>query len=215
MAADNPNATTPGATPEITVPRRKYPHAPQPTPPEAGNVALKGLISATEPATPGAPVEEDSRVRAARRATELREHLGGLDEGTDDFYIDPRIIPPGWGYEWKRHTTLGAEDPAYQVQIARAGWEAVPAYRHPEMMPEGWPGATILRKGQILMERPQEIVDESRAIELRKARSQVRQKEIQLRGSPAGDNSPFDPTNKGNPLVNIKRSYEPMPIPKE
>lgn len=193
--------------------RRKYPHAPQPTPPETTG-QLPDLESPT-----GIPLanrsEEDSRTRASRRATELRDHLGGLDDGVDDFYVNPRIIPSGWSYEWKRHTTLGAEDPAYQVQIARAGWEPVPATRHPEMMPTGYAGMTILRKGQMLMERPQEIVDEAKSIELRKARSQVRQKEQQLYGSPAGDNSPFDATNKGNSMVNIKKSYEPMTIPKE
>lgn len=208
--ANEPNTTAPD---DPNVPRRKYPHAPQPVPPE---IPAQAAQQAESPS--GIPLtsrEEDPRTRAARRAAELREHLGGLDDGTDDFYVDPRIIPPGWTYEWKRHTTLGAEDPAYQVQIARAGWEAVPVHRHPEMMPSNYQGMTILRKGQILMERPQEIVDEARSIELRKARSQVRQKEQQLRGSPAGDNSPFDPTNKGNSLVNIKKSYEPMPIPKE
>jgi hypothetical protein len=204
-------ATDPNEPPALDVPRRKYPHAPQPA-----GVAPPGANAAAE--QPGAiPTtrEEDPRSRAARRALELREHLGGLDEGTDDFFIDKRIIPEGWAYEWKRHTTLGAEDPAYQVQIARAGWEAVPASRHPEMMPQKWPGATILRKGMMLMERPLEIVEEAKAIELRKARGQVRQKEQQLYGAPAGANSPFDPTNKGNSMVNIKKSYEPMPIPKE
>jgi hypothetical protein len=67
----------------------------------------------------------------------------------------------------------------------------------------------------ILMERPKEIVDEAKAIELRKARGQVRQKEIQLNGAPAGGNSPFAADNKGNSMVNIRKSYEPMPIPKE
>jgi hypothetical protein len=48
--------------------------------------------------------EEDPRERARRRAEEIREHLGGLDEGTDEFYIPPSIVPDGWTYEWKRHT---------------------------------------------------------------------------------------------------------------
>ena len=210
MATDDPN---PQAISDVSVPRRKYPHAPQPTPPE---LPPQGAPHAESPT--GIPLttrEEDPRTRAARRAAELRDHLGSMDGGEDDFYIDPRIIPPGWTYEWKRYTTLGAQDPAYEVQIARAGWEAVPAPRHPEMMPKGYEGMTILRKGEILMERPTEIVEEARSIELRKARAQVRQKEMQLRGAPAGDNSPFDPTNKGNSLVNIKKSFEPMQIPKD
>ena len=101
-----------------------------------------------------------------------------------------------------------------QVTLAQRGWDAVPAYRHPEMMPTGYKGATIDREGQRLMERPLEITNESKARELRKARSQVQQKEAQIKGAPAGDNSPFDTTNKGAPLNNIRRSYEAMPIPK-
>ena len=199
-------------TPAIEVPRRKYPNAPQPTPP----TGLASQQRQTESPS-GIPLtardEDDPRVRAAKRAAELRDHGGG--EGEDDFFIPPEIIPDGWCYEWKRHTALGAEDPAYQVQIARAGWDAVPVKRHPEMMPMDYKGMTILRKGMVLMERPQETVDEAKNRELRKARSQVRQKEQQLYGAPAGENSPFDPTNKGNPMVKISKSYEPMPIPKE
>jgi len=156
--------------------------------------------------------EEDPRTRAARRTAELKDHLGSMDEGTDEFFIDAREIPDGWTYEWKRRLLLGAEDPAYQVALARAGWEPVPAYRHPNMMPTGYKGATIERKGAILMERPKEINDEARAIELRRARAQVRQKEEQLNSAPQGQ---FGRDNKGNPLVNVKRSYEALPIPKD
>ena len=158
---------------------------------------------------------EDSRTRAARRAAELRDHLGTLDDGVDEFFIDPRMIPDDWSYEWKRKETLGKADPAYEVSLRLKGWEAVPATRHPEMMPEHFDGGAIERKGMILMERPKEITDEVRQNELRKARNQVRQKEAQLNGAPAGDNSPFDRTNKGSPLVNIRKSYEPMPVPEK
>lgn len=197
-------ATDPNETAAAEVPRRKYPHAPQP---ESAAADLSPEAQARR--------DNDPRERARKRAIELRKHRGGMDEGEDDFFLDRRIIPDGWEYEWKRHTTLGAEDPSYQVQIARAGWEAVPASRHPEMMPKDYPGSTILRKGMVLMERPKEIVDEAKAIELRKARGQVRQKEIQLHGTPAGGNSPFAPDNKGNHMVNLHKTYEPMPIPKE
>ena len=91
--------------------------------------------------------DNDSKTRAAQRAKELREHLGDLDDGTDDFYVDPQSIPEGWTYEWKRHSTYGQEDPAYQVQLARSGWTPVPVDRHPEMMPVGTSDKLILRKG--------------------------------------------------------------------
>jgi len=155
--------------------------------------------------------EEDPRTRAARRAQELRDHRGTLDDGTDDFYVDSAAVPQGWDYEWKRKTVMGAEDPAYQVALMRAGWEAVPATRHPEMMPDRGNYATIERKGMILMERPKEITDEMRSLELRKARQQVRQKEQQLNSAPEGqfgrDHAQVRPK--------ISKSYEAIPIPEK
>lgn len=155
--------------------------------------------------------DDDPRARAAKRAAELRQHLGELDDGTDDFYVDPDSIPDGWTYEWKRHSTYGQEDPAYQVQLARDGWTPVPASRHPEMMPYNTTEQTILRKGLMLMECPTEIVQERKAIELRKARDQVRHKEQQIAGTPDGtmtrDHARVKPS--------IKKSFEAMPIPEE
>ena len=188
---------------DLTVPRRKIPHAPLPngTP----------TVATDQPAETPRPVsyaEEDPRTRAARRAAELREHLGSMDQGTDEFYIDPRIIPDGWSYEWKRHTTLGMQDPSYQVSIAQRGWEAVPASRHPELMPDNYAGGTIERKGMLLMERPLEITKEVQELEKRKAREQVGNKEAQLAGQPAGPNSPFEARSK------VGRSYETIAVPK-
>lgn len=169
---------------------------------------------------PGAPDSaatgldpEDPRARAAARAAELREHLGdNLGEGTDEFYIDPAIIPDGWSYEWKRETVLGQPDPSYQVSLAHRGWEPVPASRHPELVPPGWTGAHIPRKGCLLMERPLEITDAVRQQDNRRAREQVRQKEAQLGGAPPGT---FERDNKGNPMASIKKGYEAIPIPEK
>lgn len=167
----------------------------------------------TMPAPAEQPDSNDPRARAAARAAQLREHLGeGLGEGTDEFYIDPDIIPDGWSYEWKRETVLGQPDPSYQVALAQRGWEPVPASRHPHLVPPGWTGVHILRKGCILMERPKEITDEVRAQDNRRAREQVRQKEAQLGAAPPGT---FERDNKGNPLATIKKSYEAIPIPEK
>jgi hypothetical protein len=152
--------------------------------------------------------EEDSHAAAARRAAEIRGHLGGdMDEGTDVFQAPPP--PPGWSYEWKTETVLGQEDPAYQVQLARMGWEPVPAQRHPEMMPTNSKDVNIRRKGQVLMMRPQVITDEARSIERRRARDQVRVKEQQLGQAPEGQ------FGRNHPSVqpNIKRGYSPVDIP--
>jgi hypothetical protein len=153
--------------------------------------------------------ERDPRAEAERRAAEIFGHVGSLDEGTDDFYVNPAKIPDGWVYEWKRRTVYGQEDPAYQVQLARTGWTAVPASRHPEMMPATGGYQTIERKGQVLMERPKIVTDHVIDINRRAARDQVRVKEKQLSSAPDGqfgrDHAQVQPK--------INKGYEPMPIP--
>ena len=160
---------------------------------------------------PEVTTEESPRERAARRTAELKGHAADLnDDGTDEYYIEIGIIPEGWSYEWKARTILGAEDPAHQVALARKGWESVPASRHPELMPVGYKGAEITRKGMVLMERPLELTREAEATALRRARSQMRDKEAQLTQAKGGE---FDRTNKGDQLVKINKKYEAMPIP--
>ena len=189
-------------------PRRSGPHAPLPT----AIAASAGVEQPTPPIVKsGATASDDPRARAARRAAELREH-GVLNEGVDKFYIDPKIIPDGWSYEYKAFTVLGKEDPSYQVALRQSGWEPVPASRHPELMPIGYEGNTILREGQMLMERPLEITNERKQQDKVNAREQVRAKEEQLGAAPAGQ---FDRNNKGEKMTTIKRSYEPIPIPAE
>jgi hypothetical protein len=153
---------------------------------------------------------EDARARAEARATEIRENRGTLDDGIDEFFVDPKSIPDGWSYEWKRHTLLGKEDPAYQVQLAHSGWEPVPADRHPEMMPIG-NYATIERKGMVLMERPLSLTKEAKDIELRRARNQVRAKEQQLAQTPDGTMT----RQHDNVRPSVKKSFEPVPIPED
>lgn len=155
--------------------------------------------------------EEDPRAAAARRAAELREHLGDVVEATDDFYVPPDEIPDGWTYEWKRHSTHNQEDPVYYTQLRRNGWEPVPAYRHPSMMPSTDLNGNILRKGMILMQCPTEIIEERHQAGLRKARLQVRAKEQQLAGTPEGTLT----RDHAQARPQIKKSYEAMPIPEK
>lgn len=173
---------------------------------KTGGVSAETEVIRGEMRAPAAR-EEDPRARAAKRAAEIRGHrtAQSLDE-TDRFKVNADEIPPGWTYEWKRKTVYGKEDPAYEVELARGGWEPVPASRHPSMMPKG-KFETIERDGMILMERPKELSDDARAAELRRARLQVRSKEAQLNASPDGTFERDRPT--------VKKSYEAMPIPKE
>ena len=153
--------------------------------------------------------ERDPRAEAERRAAEIMGHIGNLDEGTDDFYVDKTKIPDGWSYEWKRKTVYGQEDPAYMVQLGRTGWTEVPASRHPEMMPKAGGFVTIERQGQILMERPQMITDQVTDINHNRARNQVRVKEQQLNSAPDGQFG----RDHAQAKAKINKSYEPVPIP--
>jgi hypothetical protein len=166
--------------------------------------------SITRPALRAALREDDDpRARAAKRAAEIKGTGFVMDEGVDEFRAPPP--PEGWNYEWKRKTVIGQEDPAYQVDLARRGWEPVPASRHPDMMPSTGGYDSIERKGMILMERPKEITDEAREIERRKAISQVRAKEAQLSEAPQGQFERDDPRVRPN----IKKSFEPVEIPED
>ena len=154
--------------------------------------------------------DEDPRASAAKRAAEIRGHLGSMDDGTDEFVAPPP--PDGWTYEWKRKTILGQEDPAHQVHLARTGWEPVETARHPEMMPGNGNHPVIERKGMILMQRPSVITEEVRQIELGRARDQVRVKEQQLSGAPEGGLGHRD---LAQVRPRIGKSYEAMPVPKD
>ena len=153
--------------------------------------------------------EEDPRIAAARRAKEIMGHVDDVAPGVDEFRA-PRA-PDGWTYEWKRHTILNQEDPAYRSQLERTGWEPVPAGRHKDMMAAGYKGGTIERKGMILMQRPQEITDHFRNLDRRAAKDQVRIKEGQLNSAPQGQ---FERDHE-QARAKINKSFEPMPIPKD
>jgi hypothetical protein len=156
--------------------------------------------------------DDDPRAAAAKRAAELRSHLGELDEGTDQLYVDPNTIPEGWTYNWKRFSTYEWEDTGNQLKVKREGWSPVPASRHPEMMPHNTSSTSIImRDGLVLMECPTEIIKEREMINLRRARDQVRYKESQLSGTPDGTMT----RDHAKVRPQIKKSYEAMPIPEE
>lgn len=151
--------------------------------------------------------------RAKQRAAEIRGHLGDLDEGTDEFYIPPDIIPDGWTYEWKRYSTYNQIDSSHIRELERKGWAFVPASRpkHGALMAIGDNGNIILRKGLALMERPTEIVEEARMIERRRAMDQVRSKEQQLAGTPDGTLTRDHPQARPQ----IKKGWDAIPIPEK
>ena len=167
-------------------------------------------VAATPEAAPSRPAmrPDDSRADAAKRAAEILGNFDGSEMSNDDFAAP--VAPDGWSYEWKVKTVLNQEDPARMMGYLRTGWENVPASRHPEMMPVGYKGDTIERKGQILMQRPKEITDRFKERDRHAARAQVRTKEEQLSAAPQGQ---FERKNKDAGLARVSKGYEPMPVP--
>jgi len=155
-----------------------------------------------------APVTRGLR-EAAIRAEELRNKMRGEQFDSqvyDEFYIDPRIIPEGWDYNWKRESIAGQIDDDHLIEMRMAGWEPVDSKRHPEMMPIGYTGP-IRKKGMILMERPLEITRMAQEREVSTAREVVAAKEKALGMAPAGT---FE---RDRSKTGVRKSYQPMNIP--
>lgn len=154
--------------------------------------------------------EESSRDRAAKRAAEIMGHLPDENEASDAYNVS-ELQPDGFTYQWKVRTVLGQELPQRQLEQAKTGWEAVPANRHPELMPHGWTGSAIEREGLILMERPTVIEDEMKRRERKEARDLVKGNNEKLSGVPDGQFARVD--GEGRPNVKLKQQYAPVDIP--
>lgn len=165
---------------------------------------------APRPRKKGGMTAEESRELAKKRAAEILEHDIG-DEDDDKYYIPPHYQPDGWKYLWRRTSVYGKEDPQYQVKLAQTGWTAVPADRHPDMMPStGGPYETIDRDGMRLMEIPTEVYNLLAAKEHRKAIEQVRVKTAQLNQAPPGT---FARDEHAQTTPKVRRGYEPLIVP--
>lgn len=154
-----------------------------------------------------APITRGIR-EASLRSEEIKRRMREEEsdyEFHDDFHIDPRLIPEGWDYNWKRKVVAGMADPAYEVELAQGGWEPVEASRHPFMMPGNHVGP-IERRGMILMERPKEISDMAKQRELYNAREAVASKERALGMAPSG--------TLDRSRTQINKQYVPMEIPR-
>lgn len=122
----------------------------------------------------------------------------------DPYYIDPRIIPQDWTYEWKTKSVYGEIKTSHMVGLMENGWTAVPSERHEGLfMPPGYRG-DIERDGLVLMERPKELTEEARYEEVAAARQNVQAQKEQLGlAMPSG----FNTAHRGvRPQVNT--SYE-------
>ena len=93
----------------------------------------------------------------------------------DIFAIPDELIPKGWEYQWCAVSVTGNSEILLDqnLMFAENGWRAVPSDRYPgRFMPVGHKGS-IIRGGQMLMERPKTLSDEARAEDVRLARQLI------------------------------------------
>ena len=127
----------------------------------------------------------------------------------DMFFIPLDEIPEGLSYEWKKWAVNGQEDPFYIAQMREQGWEPVPASRHPTWVPPNYKDPHIIKGGQILMDRPQELTDQARAEQRQLAKQQIREAEQRLGMTPKGELQRDLP--EVAPRI-VKEYMRPMPI---
>lgn len=163
----------------------------------------------------GEPVFRQQTVQRTVQRTAIREDLPRSRKrhgihAVDKFYLDPSIIPDGTSYEWKRSTIFGKNDVYYDREMLEQGWRAVPAKRHPFLMPDGYEGP-IIRDGLILMERAIELTNEAKQELAAAAFDQVHTKMQQLGEAPPGTMQRQN-GSKGA-MVEVNRSYGGGDIP--
>ena len=96
------------------------------------------------------------------------------------FDIPMSEIPAGLTYEWKRWSVNGLHDPFYISAMRNQGWEPVDPKVHPTWVPPGYSEPHIIKDGQILMERPEELTKEARQELKQLSKTQVREAEQRL-----------------------------------
>ncbi|MCV9940916.1 hypothetical protein OIU35_31585 [Boseaceae bacterium BT-24-1] len=177
---------------------------------------LQGGEGEPAPAMPSR-ARAPAQVRASNRSDPRQEPVPGerlvrqRTQHSDKFHIDPRKIPSGMTYEYKRISCLGQADPFYEQDLAANHWSPVPASRHPELMAGSTEG-TIVREGLQLMERPAYLTEEARAEDDMAARQRVNDQQRLMAETPEGTLS-----RAADPRVrpSIRTHREAMPIPND
>jgi hypothetical protein len=163
--------------------KRELHKRPGPTPGRPAGYVRPPIAAATEE-TVRPQMRVDSVREAEEYARQVIENLGDSFEQTDEFYVDHNVIPDGWAYEWKRVSVAGQLDEHYMTGLLRQGWRAVPASRHPEMMPAGAKGA-IQKKGLQLMEWPKVLTTRALKRQSAEAKDVLKNSEKALYDTPA------------------------------
>jgi hypothetical protein len=155
------------------------------------------------------PPEEAPRAEA-QRAPEGKRLTRNRRQGEDAFYINPKIVPNGMSYEWKRESVYGLKDNDHQIGLRENHWRPVPASRHPGMVLDPKDGA-IRKSGMVLMERPSYLTEEARHEDLQNAIAQVQSAPANIRRTPDGTLTRDHESVRA--ITKVKRSHSPIDIP--
>lgn len=110
-----------------------------------------GSVAARQAAKAAKMAKEATRAEpTATKVGRLKRNRKGT---ADQLYIDPRIIPAGMTYEWKRMSTYGRKDESHYLSLKDNHWTEVPQSRHPNQLVE--------MEGLRLMERPDYLTEEA------------------------------------------------------
>jgi len=156
--------------------------------------------------------------RAAERAQERTETRGPAAEApaerlyrtkrhtADHLYIDPRMVPNGMTYEWKRESVYGEPDPDNMLDAQENHWKPVDGARHPNLA--GGKKGPIKKKGLILCERPKYLTDEAKQEQYDEARAQLMGTRQLINSTPANT---FTRNHQSAQAVSkINTSYSPV-----
>jgi hypothetical protein len=145
----------------------------------------------------------DSIREAELRAQEIFDETDGSEGLGTELNLPANLAPEGWEYQLRANTVLGKENRHHMLNLLRNGWRAVPASRHPWLMPAGHEGPIEIG-GQILMEIPTLVADKRRKLEKGEAMDQLRNSEAMLHEAPPNTGPRDDPK-----LANkVTREYE-------
>lgn len=122
----------------------------------------------------------------------------------DKFFVDPRVVPQGQSYEWKRESCYGQGDPDHLANLSDNHWNPVPAERHP--------GLVVKKDGMVLMQRPAYLTDEAKREDYELAIGQVNSAAKSLTEAPQGQ---FDRNHPSAMKVNRLNTSHSTFIPEE
>lgn len=174
-------------------------------------MADTNIIYESEAQGTSRPARASAREATPRQAVAPTsgERLHRRRRTTDVFYVDPRIIPPGMSYEWKRESIFGQKDNEHWIGLRENHWTPVPAARHPELAAKG--ETAIRRSGTVLCERPSYLTDEARMEDIQEGLRPVQQKEELLYGGKPGEFTRDHPSVRR--IAGIKQEYGPGYVP--